>query len=171
MRALPPWITPAQHRVLAWLVTRLDALGIPYVASGGLAGNLHGSDWPLHDIDLDVPASRMADVTAAIAASFPGAVLEGPRPYADEEFALELLTARVDGVDVDVSAAESVVLRAPDGTRHAWPTALDAHETRTVGGLAVRVVPLASLLAYKRVIGRAADVAALEALEALARQG
>lgn len=164
MTALPPWITPAQHRVLAWLVARLDTLGIPYVASGGLAGNLHGSDWPLHDIDLDVPGSRLVDVATAIAAAFPSATIVGPRPYADEEFALELLTARVDGVDVDVSAAESVVLCSPDGTRRAWPTALDAHETRTVGALAVRVVPLTQLLAYKRVIGRAADVAALEAL-------
>lgn len=161
--ALPPWLTHAQHAALRTLVEWLDAASVAYVASGGLAGNLHGSRWPLHDIDVDVPR----DVQARIASDFAHAVRFGPAPYADAEFELDLLTLSLGGVEVDVSAAESVVLRSPDGARHASPTDLRVAEERTVAGLRVRVLPLDRLIAYKRLIGRRADCAELESLRTM----
>lgn len=157
---LPAWITPAQYAVLRRLVATLDAWQVPYVASGGLAGNLHGSAWPLHDIDLDVPRAALP----RLASAFSAGVRFGPAPYVDDEFDLELLGLMVDGVEVDCSAAESVVLVTPGGERVARPTALDRAERRRVGAVEVRALPLADLLAYKRLIGRTADVRDLEAL-------
>lgn len=105
--ALPPWITSAQREALGTLVDSLREIGLPFQATGGLAGNLHGSQWPLHDLDFDVAAAALP-VLAAVQRSFDGPVI---------------------------------------------PT-----------------TPLALLIAYKRTIGRRADVADLRLLpEPLAR--
>lgn len=162
--ALPPWLTAAQYAVLRELVGRLARWQVPYVVTGGLAGNLHGARWPLHDLDIDVPGS----VLRRVASHYAAAVRSGPAPYADAEFALELLTLRLDGVDVDLTAAESVVLRPPVGTPRPWPTDLAVADWRRVGDLTVRVLPLDRLIAYKRFIGRHADLRELDALPGIA---
>lgn len=159
---LPPWLTAAHLGALRRLVAALQSLSIPYVVTGGLAGNLHGSTWPLHDIDIDVPAVALP----TLAAAFPGEVCRGPGRYVDSEFELDLLTLDLGGVLVDATAAESVVLRDPAGGRHAFPTDLGELEWRPLLDLALPVQPLRQLLAYKRRIGRAADVADLAALAA-----
>lgn len=62
---LPTWITPAHYRVLARLLRVFTELEVPYLVSGGLAGNLHGPSWPLHDIDVDVPLAALPRVAEA----------------------------------------------------------------------------------------------------------
>ena len=157
---LPPWLTATQWRTLCRVLDVLDELGVPFVATGGLAGNLHGSAWPLHDLDFDVVGSALP----ALASRFHDAVVLGPAPFRDEEFALELLTLELDGVGVDFSAAESVVLVAPDGRAVPWPTRLHAADQRSLAGRPIPVMPLADLIAYKRIIGRERDVEDLEAV-------
>lgn len=63
---LPPWLTAAQFDALRTLMQSLSDERIPYVVGGGLAGNLHGSSWPLHDIDLDVLHRDHSIVEASI---------------------------------------------------------------------------------------------------------
>lgn len=157
---LPPWITATQFVVLHALVTHLARSGVPYVATGGLAGNLHGARWRLHDLDFDVPHAALP----GLARHYAAAVRFGPAAYADDEFELDLLTLRLEGVDVDFSAAESVVLRSPAGVRRPWPTDLREADERQVGGLPVRVLPLERLRAYKRFIGRQVDLRELDTL-------
>lgn len=157
---LPGWITPAQYAALTRVVTALAVLDLPYVVSGGLAGNLHGSQWPLHDLDFDVPGAALP----RLAAHFVDAVRFGPGPYRDAELELDLLVLTIDGVEVDLTAAETVTLRRPSGERMPWPTDLARSDVSTVGTLAVRVMTLADLLAYKRIVGRVPDVRDLEAL-------
>ena len=158
--SLPPWLTAAQYAVLRELIGLLARWNVPYVATGGLAGNLHGAHWPLHDVDFDVPRGALR----RLAAHHADAVRFGPAPYADAEFELELLTLRFDDVDVDLTAAETVVLRPPAGPPRPWPTDLAVADWRRVGALAVRVLPLDRLVAYKRFIGRHADLRELDAL-------
>lgn len=161
---LPSWLSSVQLRALFRVLDVLDELGVPFVATGGLAGNLHGSAWPLHDLDFDVAGSALP----ALASRFQDAVVFGPAPFRDEEFALELLTLELDGVGVDFSAAESVMLVAPDGGAVPRPTRLDAADQRSIAGRPIPVMPLADLIAYKRIIGRERDV---EDLEAMRRRG
>lgn len=98
--ALPLWITSAQREALGTLVDALREIGLPFQATGGLAGNLHGSQWPLHDLDFDVAAAALPALAAV---------------------------------------------------------------QRTLDGLVIPTMPLALLIAYKRTIGRRADVADLRA--------
>lgn len=150
----PSWITPAQLAVLGRLLTTCRALGLPHVATGGLAGNLHGSAWPLHDLDVDVPVAALP----ALAAHFADHVRFGPARYRDEEFDLDLLTLEIDGVTVDLSGAESIRLVTPDGTVVSAPTDVKVVEYRVVAAWSVPTLPLDRLVGYKRIIGRTADV-------------
>jgi hypothetical protein len=160
MPTLPAWITPAQFDALRALVAWLDAEGIPYALSGGLAGNLYGSTWPLVDIDLDVPTAALPRLAAHHAPH----VTFGPARYADDEFELTLCTVALPAVSIDASGAESIGLRAPDGTVQPWATDLREVVVRPLAGLSLRVVPLDRLVAYKRVIGRTRDLVELERL-------
>lgn len=159
-------ISPAQWRAVLRLVGALESNGIPYQLSGGLAGNVHGSDWPLHDIDIDVPHARMAQV----AALFPGAVVHPPARFVDEEFDLELLRLAVDGVPVDVSAAEDAWLFTPSGERVPLRIGLARAERIVFRGVPLSVVPLDDLIAYKTVLGRRHDVADLVRVRENARR-
>ncbi|HUO51926.1 MAG TPA: hypothetical protein VMT93_05365 [Gemmatimonadaceae bacterium] len=160
----PPWITVAQLGALRRVVALLDAMRVPYRITGGLAGNLHGSTWPVHDIDLDVPSEALGALAARMRA-WPGAVVSGPGRYRDEEFELDLLELALDGVEFDLSGASAMSLYSPAGERRALVVDFDASDVREAGGLALPVIPLAELLRYKRFIGRSADVADLERLD------
>lgn len=155
--AAPPWITPAQREALATLLDALRDIGLPFQATGGLAGNLHGSEWPLHDLDFDVADAALP----ALADRFRARIVRGPAPYRDAEFALELLTLRFGTVEADVAAASSIRLIDPAGGEHPAPADLAAAVPRAFDGRTIPTMPLEPLIAYKRAIGRHADVADL----------
>ncbi len=125
-----------------------------FQATGGLAGNLHGSTWPLHDLDFDVADAALP----ALADRFGSHVVSGPGPYRDTEFALDLLTIQFGTVEVDFSAASSIRLIDPAGHEHPAPSDLDAAVLRHLDGRDIPTMPLDALIAYKRTIGRHADV-------------
>jgi hypothetical protein len=149
-----------QIAVLRWLVEALEGAGIPYQATGGLAGNVHGSLWPLHDIDLDAPTAllpRVADL-------FREALVWGPARYVDREFDIALLRLERDGVDVDICGTEDAFVLTPAGERVPLLSDLAAARRLEFHGLSLAVLSLPELLAYKRLLGRSADVADLEQL-------
>lgn len=82
-------LTPAQHGALSMLVTTLDAHTIPYQITGGLAGNFHGSLWPLHDLDLEVDTPL-----ATVAASLSKPSAAAPTPFVTSDFLPAPLTPR-----------------------------------------------------------------------------
>lgn len=146
----PGPVSPAQWRALLRLVRAFDAAGIAYQLPGGLAGNVHGSAWPLHDIDLDVPGARIAEV----AALFAGEAVDGPARFVDKEFDLELLRLDLDGVPVDVSAAGDAWIFTRTGARTPLRIDLARAERREFHGILLSVAPLDDLIAYKQLLGR-----------------
>src|SRR5205823_11515140 len=119
-------LTPSQERALRRLLAILDEAGACYQFTGGFAGNLHGSRWPLHDLDVDVTRDglpRLAELLRPYTTRPLGL-------YVDDEFELQLLRAEVEGVPIDVSQAEEAYAR--------------------VGG---RRVPLNTSLAHRRRVG------------------
>jgi hypothetical protein len=154
-------LTPSQERALRRLVGILDAAGACYQFTGGFAGNLHGSRWPLHDLDVDVTREGLPRL----------AVFLQPyttRPlglYVDNEFELQLLRAEVEGVAIDVSQAEEAYARV-GGRRVPLNTSLANRQRVSVLDLEVWVQPLEELIAYKELLGRSADLADLRVLQA-----
>jgi hypothetical protein len=154
-------LTASQERALRRLAGILDEAGACYAFTGGFAGNLHGSRWPLHDLDVDVMREDLPRL----------AVLLGPyitRPlglYVDDEFELQLLRAEMEGVEIDVSQAEEAYARV-GGRRVSLATSLEHRQRVPVLDLEVWVQPLGELIAYKELLGRSADLADLRALQA-----
>jgi hypothetical protein len=156
-------LTDRQERALRRLVHILDTEATAYQFTGGFAGNLHGSLWPLHDLDLDVPRADLPRLAAAL------------RPYTtcplgpvtDDEFELQLLRAEIDGVSIDVSQAEDA-FALTGGQRVPLGTSLARRVRVLLLDFAVWVQPLDELIAYKALLGRAADLADLRALQARA---
>ena len=164
--ALPAWISRAQVVALERLVALLERERVPYQVTGGLAGNLHGSSWPVHDMDVDVPSAalaRIAERVCALPDVTPGSIA-GPAPYRDEEFDLDLLEFTMHGVDFDLSGDLEAFVITPAGARHPLEIELERAVVRSLGALALRVIPLEDLIWYKRLIGRIKDVADLERL-------
>lgn len=156
---LPSWITAQQFDVLKELRKELDGSRIPWMATGGLAGNLGGSSWPLHDIDLDVPTAALAQ----LATRWSAALLSHGR-YVDQELDLDLLRLRIRDVEVDISGADAAYGFEPNGTRRPLPNRLAQRVMRELAGLAIPCQRLEDLIAYKTVIGRHADLRELLAL-------
>lgn len=154
-------LTPAQERALRLVVGILDGAGVRYQFTGGFAGNLHGSRWPLHDVDLDVTREdlpRLADLLRPYT-TWPLGL------YVDDEFELQLLRAEMEGVAIDVSQVEDAYARV-GGRRVPLNTTLAHRQCVIVLDLEVWVQPLEELIAYKELLGRSADLADLRALQA-----
>jgi hypothetical protein len=152
-------LTPAQEHALHWVVGLLEEVGAAYQFTGGFAGNLHGSAWPLHDLDIDVARADLPGLAERM-----GPWTTRPLgPYLDDEFELHLLRAEVGGVPLDISQVEDAYARV-GGRRVSLGTTLLHRQRTAVGGLSVWVQPLEKLIAYKELLGRWADVADLRAL-------
>src|SRR5947209_17175904 len=153
-------LTASQERALRRLVGLLEAAGARYQFTGGFAGNLHGSGWPLHDLDVDVAREdlpRLAELLGPYTTSPLGL-------YVDDEFELHLLRAEVEGQAIDVSQAEEAYARV-GGRRVSLATSLARRQRVPVLDLEVWVQPLDELIAYKELLGRSADLSDLRALQ------
>ena len=166
MNMLGITLTGSQERAVRWLIRCLDAAAACYQFSGGFAGNLHGSRWPLHDLDVDVAKQDLPRLAALL------------QPYVyhpfglseDAEFRLDLLRAKFEGVGIDVNQAEDAYGRSAEQ----WvPLGTDLARRQRVPllDLHVWVQPLEALIAYKELIGRSADVAELRALQHRLQEG
>jgi hypothetical protein len=152
-------LTASQERALRRLVGLLDQAGACYQFTGGFAGNLHGSRWPLHDLDVDVARAdlpRLAELLRPY-------VTRPLGPYVDDEFELQLWRGEIEGVPVDVSQAEEGYARV-GGRRVPLAVDLTQRQRAPVLDLEVWVQPLAGLIAYKELLGRSADLADLRRL-------
>jgi hypothetical protein len=157
--SLPSWITPQQFSVLEDISAELDRRGITWMAVGGLAGNLWGSNWPLHDIDIDVP-SQVLDALADHWSKY----ITARGRYVDGEFDIELLRLRIHDVEVDLSGADYAYCFAPSGIRRALPNTLSQRVPRQLDGRTFPCQRLEDLIAYKAAIGRTEDLRELKKL-------
>lgn len=153
-------LTGSQERAVRRLVNLLDEAGACYQFSGGFAGNLYGSRWPLHDLDVDVAQQDLPRLVALLAPyiSHPFGL------YEDAEFRLYLVRATLEGVDIDVNQAEDAYGRC-SGQWVSLQTDLTRRQRMPVCDRHVWVQPLDDLIAYKALIGRWTDVADLRALQ------
>ena len=87
------------------------------------------------------------------------------RPRTDDEWRLTLATVRYRGQDIDFAGVDDAWVhdrRDALWVRH--PVHLARAQRRSVDGHPVRMIPLADLVAYKRLIRRDVDLADLAAL-------
>lgn len=160
MSVLGITLTSAQERAVRRLVSHLDVAAVCYQFTGGFAGNLHGSSWPLQDLDVDVARRDLP----LFADSLQSDTCHPLGPYEDAEFRLQLVRATFEGVQIDVSQAEDA-FGLSGGRWFPLGTDLARRQRVPLLDLHVWVQPLDALIAYKKLIGRSADVADLMALQ------
>ncbi len=149
-------LTESQEGAIRRLIKILDEAEFCYQFTGGFAGNLHGSSWPLHDLDIDVAKKdlpRLAQVMQPYAC-------RPLAPYEDEEFKLHLMQAKIEGVQIDIAQAEEA-FGWSGGKWIPLETDLSHRQMVPLLDMQVCVIPLDALIAYKELIGRTADVADL----------
>jgi hypothetical protein len=152
-------ITERQLQILRILVARLNKAGIDYQVSGGLAGNIHGSSWPLQDIDIEVARGHML----AIEQIFAEFVTEPLHYFENDEFRMFMVNLTIEGISVDINQAEGVFVNT-NGDWSKLDTDLKMADTISWRGLVVQVQPLHDLIHYKELLGRVVDVNELRLL-------
>ncbi|MGL5058611.1 MAG: nucleotidyltransferase domain-containing protein [Microcoleus sp.] len=147
----------ANHlKTLKLLIFTFDAHQIPYQITGGLAGNIYGSTWPLHDIDIEVPQTRIAEV----AELFKKYTVRPLSRFVDEEFDLMFLALRINDIDVEINQVEDAFIFS-DGIRLPLNTDLSKARKMNFLGLDMLVQPLDDIIKYKKLLQRNNDVSDL----------
>jgi GNAT superfamily N-acetyltransferase len=154
-------LSASQESALRRLVGILERSGACYQFTGGFAGNLHGSHWPLHDLDLDVAQADLPKIADLLQPH----TTQPLGLYVDDEFELQLMRGEIEGVPFDVSQAEDAFARV-GGKRVSLGTNLERRQRTVVLGMETWVQPLSDLIAYKQLLGRHADLAELRELQA-----
>lgn len=157
---MQPTVSNAHIAALKKVVSVLNEHQIPYQITGGFAGNIYGSLWPAHDIDLEVSARDMP----LLARLFANHITQPLHHFINDEFDLWLITLDIDGIEIDVNQAEECYLINKAGQKQLLCTDLSTAEVHDFMGIKVSVQPLEQLIAYKKTIGRVADVADLQRL-------
>ncbi|MFH1770782.1 MAG: hypothetical protein ABH828_04455 [archaeon] len=138
-----------------WIVNLLRSHEIPFLISGGFAANIYGSNRPLADIDIEIPNEKIFEIQNKVQKH----IIYGPERYKDEEFDLLLLTLKYEGQEIDICGADSKKLY--DKQTKEWveeKTDLTKATNKKVYDIIVPVIPLESLIGYKKVISRDVDI-------------
>ncbi|CAN5498870.1 hypothetical protein BH11CYA1_BH11CYA1_24230 [soil metagenome] len=152
-------VSTEQIEIVKQLVSLLNEHKVPYQFTGGLAGNIYGSQWPLKDIDLEMPRAHIELVAYLLRQH----IVSPMRFYQDEEFQLVMLNLKIGTTAVDINQIEAQQVCH----KGQWvPLAVDIKKAQIMPfyGIKVSVQPLDQLIAYKTLIGRTDDVADLSKL-------
>lgn len=143
---------------LRFIIEVMESAGVAYQITGGLAGSIYGSKWPLHDIDIEL-AQEGIEKLASVESLQP--YITSPlRQFADHEFRMRMMNLTIDGILIDINQAEGIEIN----TQGNWiQLSTDLGRAREVHwhGLRLMVQPLKDIIEYKKLLGRKSDVADL----------
>ena len=149
----PEIITSAKLEIIKRLVNLLTEHKVPYQFTGGLAGNIHGSKWPLHDIDLEMPRAHIELVAYLLRQH----IVSPLRFYQDNEFQMVMFNLKIDDIEIDINQIEAQQICH----KGQWvPLTVDIKKAQLMPfhGIKVSVQPLEQIIAYKTMLGRTNDV-------------
>ena len=144
------------EKVLEWIVEIISINDIDYQITGGLAANLYGSGREVYDIDIevsDLDVWRLGFLCEDY-------IVYGPSRYVDEHFDLLLMTLDYGGQLIDVCGIDSMYIRG-------WLQLIDFNTSVEINGM--KVVLLADLIAYKKLLNREVDLIDIELLNKKSR--
>ncbi|MEG4323403.1 MULTISPECIES: hypothetical protein [unclassified Microcoleus] len=153
---IPNIISENHLKTLNLLIATFDRQNIPYQVTGGLAGNIYGSKWPLHDIDIEVSQRDMAKVVEL----FKEYTVRPLFRLVDEEFDLMLLGLCLNDIEVEINQAEDAFIFS-SGVRIKLDTDLSKAKKMRFLDLDIFVQPLDDIINYKQLLNRNNDVSDL----------
>lgn len=157
-----PEIISENQMHLNFLISNLKKHKIAYHITGGLAGNIYGFKWRLHDIDIEV---SQKDINR-VASLFKQNIICPLARFIDNEFDIMLLTLRVNDVEIEINQAEDAFIFTADGRRVKLDTDLSKAIENNFFGISICVQPLEDIIHYKELLVRNEDIKDLKALKA-----
>lgn len=146
-------------KALKLVIPVFEQNNITYRITGGLAGNLYGSQWQLHDIDIGV-AKKDIDKVVEL---FKEYIAIDLMRIVDDEFDLLMMTLEMFGVDIEIYQAEDAFVYNGD-TAVKLNGDFSIYNIIYFQGLELRVEPLEEIIHYKELLGRENDLADLRRL-------
>lgn len=152
-------ILEKQLAAIRFMVDIFETNEISYQITGGLAGNIYGSKWPLHDIDFEVSRDGIERLSSL--SSIQAYLISPLHDYQDAEFKMRMMQLEIDGVAIDINQSEDIQLYS-EGQWIQWNTDLIKAQRITWRGLTLMVQPLKDIIEYKTLLGRYCDLADLK---------
>jgi len=144
-----------------WIIDILRKNKISFLISGGLASKIYGSERPLADIDIEVKEEDILFLKEKVKKF----IIYGPKRYKDSEFDLLLMTLKYKGQEIDICGADSLKLYNKE--KKVWQKEkrnLKNFKIKKIYGKSVPVIPVKTLISYKRKIKRDVDIRDVENL-------
>ncbi|EPJ2749179.1 nucleotidyltransferase domain-containing protein [Vibrio parahaemolyticus] len=140
---------------LNWLKDLLDSENIEYQIVGGLAATIHGSNREVADIDLYIENSD-ANKILALASLY---VSKPLTHYSEYGWDLEYFQLIYRDQKIEIGLAQHTKIQSSaDGSWHQLEIDFSKSVTKTYQGIELQVIPIHSLVEYKRILGREVDL-------------
>lgn len=140
---------------LVWITDILKKYHVPFQISGGLAAIAYGATRHLADIDIDIPDNQFELIRDEVHRY----IIYGPERFKSDKWDLMLMTLNYQGQEIDLSGSDSTYLfNQQTGEWSKLNEDIAAACTRKVFDLDVPVIPLDSLIYYKKMLGREVDL-------------
>lgn len=140
---------------LIWITDILKKHQIPFQISGGLAAIAYGATRPLEDIDIDIPDNKFELILNDVKPY----IIFGPEHIKGDKWDLLLMTLKYHGQDIDLSGADSTHVFSEQSKE--WVKLnedLPNAPLKNVLGISLPVIPLDSLIHYKKMLSREVDL-------------
>lgn len=140
---------------LVWITDILKKHQIPFQVSGGLAAIAYGANRPLADIDIDIPDNQFDRLIHDVQPY----IIYGPQHCKSDKWDLLLMTLKYEGQVIDLSGADNThIFNEKTKTWVKLEENLLTAPIKKIYDLDLPVIPLQSLLNYKKILSRDVDL-------------
>jgi len=146
---------------LVWLKGILESNNTPYQIVGGFAAHIHGGTRPVADIDLYIPRQFASEILPSVEAYISKPLTH----YREGAWDLEYMQLIFAGQKIEIGLSPGSKIQ--DRATGEWVELQTDYSTSVIGeykGIAVPVIPIADLIAYKALLGREVDLIDIEEL-------
>lgn len=147
---------------LFWITDILKKHQIPFQITGGLAAIAYGANRSLADIDIDIPDNQFDLIKNDVGPY----ITYGPARFKSDMWDLVLMTLNYQGQEIDLSGADSTHI-FNEKTKE-WVKLNEDFTVvnrKKVFDLDLPVIPIKSLIYYKKILAREVDLIDIEQIK------
>ncbi|EKM13993.1 hypothetical protein VCHENC01_1479 [Vibrio harveyi] len=140
---------------LNWLKDLLESENIDYQIVGGLAATIHGGNREIAVIDLYIENSDANKILALVSQY----VSKPLTHYSEYGWDLEYFQLIYRDQKIEIGLAQHTKIQSSvDGSWHQLEIDFSKSVTKTYQGIELQVIPVHTLVEYKRILGREVDL-------------
>ncbi|EOX4464617.1 MazG-related protein [Vibrio alginolyticus] len=140
---------------LNWLKGLLESENIEYQIVGGLAATIHGGNREVADIDLYIENSDANKILALVSQY----ISKPLNHYSECGWDLEYFQLIYRDQKIEIGLAQHTKIQpSVDGSWHQLEIDFSKSVTKAYQGIELQVIPVHTLVEYKRILGREVDL-------------